>query len=280
MNQSTLLKLIDDPDSDVEEQLTHYYHHDISVEKVIEFESIYDQVSPARFQFYHELRRSIKIEWFGQLLKQIILRPSIDNTTEIELLLLAMNGLMPTLHSTFKSKNNLDMLSEEIGDELQTIYEPTEKLLTISRILFYKYQFSGNTKAYYDIENSNFSHVLDMKKGIPISLSILTYLICKRNLIKCIPANIPRHFMLYFPTEQSLYMDCFNAGNLLTSNDLNDFLNHLHVNLPIESFHETNFLVILKRWFQNMSYIYSTQHDNQSELRIQPFVDLINQQLS
>lgn len=280
MNLSTLLTLIDDSDPTVEDQLSRYYQTNISPEKVSEFESIRDKINPDRIGFYDVLNRSMKLTWFETCLDKIIENPSVENIPQIENILLALNVFFPELLSVSKSKNELRQLTEEIRDRIIPIADPHFKLLEISQVLFYNHQFGGNSKSYYDILNSDFSHVLESKHGIPISLSMLTFIICKNLNIHCIPANIPRHFMLFFPSDQPVYMDCFNSGNLLSPDDLTDFLTYLHIDKPITSYHEENFLVILKRWFQNMSFIYSNQNDEESMMKIQPYIHKINQHLS
>ena len=280
MNLSTLLTLIDDSDATVEEQLSRYYLTEISSEKVIELESVKDKINPHRLNFYHNLHRSMKMTWFESCLDKIIENPSVENIHNIENILLAMNAFFPDLHSVNKSKNDLRQLTDEIRDRIIPIADLHLKLLEISQVLYHNHQFGGNSKSYYDILNSDFSHVLESKHGIPISLSMMTFIICRNLNIPCIPANIPRHFMLYFPSDQPVYMDCFNAGNLLSPDDLTDFLTYLHIEKPLQNYHEENFLIVLKRWFQNMAFIYTNQNDEESMSRIQPSVNKINHHLN
>lgn len=276
MESSTLITLIDDPDPIIEQELMNYFSVHHSQTDLRNLELIDDLISKDRFEFLSRLKTECKKGLFHNCLNQVLKKQTVDEINLIEDTLLSMNALFENQISFGKSKEWIENLSLEIRDQTQTITDHTEKLFTISQILFFRNQFSGNHKNYYDPANSDLSSVIKTGLGIPISISMLTYLIARKAGISCFPANIPRHFMLFFPNESPTFLDCFNSGNLLRSNDVEDFLAHLNVHQNPMEFIETNFLVILKRWFQNMAYIYSTRNEIEKLNGLQLYIDLIN----
>lgn len=63
--------------------------------------------------------------------------------------------------------------------------------------------FEKNEEDYYNVENSCINAVLEKKKGIPISLSLILMEIGRRSgLVEFIGLNIPAHFLIRPKTEE------------------------------------------------------------------------------
>lgn len=78
--------------------------------------------------------------------------------------------------------------------------------------------FKGNDSAYYVAENSFINEVLNMKRGLPITLAIVYESVARRLGLKCEPVSFPAHFLLRF-TEgtdgDTYYIDVFNNGDII-----------------------------------------------------------------
>ena len=69
---------------------------------------------------------------------------------------------------------------------------------------------------YFDPRNSYLNEVIDRKKGIPISLSILYGSVAERLGLVLHGANLPAHFMLRLgDSPEPLFIDPFHSGELL-----------------------------------------------------------------
>ena len=71
-------------------------------------------------------------------------------------------------------------MAQEVRERIGPRASGEETIKTLNRYLFTEQGFKGNTKNYYEIENSYLNCVIDRRTGIPISLSTVYLLIGKR----------------------------------------------------------------------------------------------------
>lgn len=114
----------------------------------------------------------------------------------------------------------IDTLAEEaeasIGQGLDTAVQAE----LLSEFLFHHAGFIGNKEAYYDSKNSFLNEVLDGKKGIPITLSILYIAVASRLGLKAYGIGLPGHFIVMVPAQkQRLFFDPFHGGGRLSVAD-------------------------------------------------------------
>jgi len=276
MNEATLITLLDDSDSLVEQELLNFYTSNFSDENMNVLESVSNKISTERIDFYHLLISQYKKAWFEESLQKVFKNSSVENIDLIVDILLSMNSLFENANQISSSKQWIHNISKEIAEKLKTAVGDSERLYILSQSLFFQNKLNGNHKNYYDPQNSDLSNVIKTRLGIPISLSMLTYIIARKSGIQCLPANIPRHFMVYFPFDVPTFMDCFNIGSLLPPEEVEIFLNQININKKPTEFIETNFLVILKRWFQNIIYIYSSRNETEKLIDVNTYIDQIN----
>jgi regulator of sirC expression with transglutaminase-like and TPR domain len=115
-------------------------------------------------------------------------------------------------------------LLDEIAEQVQAQLKPTPPDLEVVRILnhhlFKALKFSGNIKRYYHPTNSFLNKVLDMRTGIPISLSVIYLEIGWRLGLPVWGINLPGHFMVgYGPESDPIYIDVFGQGRILSEDD-------------------------------------------------------------
>ncbi len=279
MNTATLITLLDDSDSLVEQELLNFYTTHFSDQNLETLESAAGKISAERVTFYYQLTEEYKKAWFNDCLLKVLADSSIENIDLIIDTLLSMNCLFDNGNSIGSSKQWIANISNEVSEKSKSAKDDAERLFILSQSLFFQNKLNGNHQNYYDPQNSDLSTVIKTRLGIPISLSMVTYIISRKVGIQCLPANIPRHFMLYFPFEVPTYMDCFNIGSLLPPQDIEIFLGQINITKQPSEFLETNFLVILKRWLQNIVYIYSSRNEVEKLTILYTYIDQINSAL-
>ena len=100
-----------------------------------------------------------------------------------------------------------------------------EQCKVLNRVIFHEYGFRGNVEDFNDPLNSMFSHVLQRRKGIPITLSIVYILAAQRCGLQLEPIGMPGRFMVgCFLDEEPFYIDAFERGTFRTRQDLRNFL--------------------------------------------------------
>jgi len=181
----------------------------------------------------------------------------------------------PDLNSA-DCRNELDRLSEEIAVRLVRKDRPEEIIRQINRFLFLEQGYHGNTRNYYDPDNSCLNRVLERRTGIPISLSIVYLLIAKRLELPIAGVGLPGHFMLKYETEGgSLFLDAFNHGQILAREECVRFLLNSGYEVQPGYFTSATVRDILTRVLRNLVYVYGQLKDEERARRIARLVQIL-----
>lgn len=129
-------------------------------------------------------------------------------------------------------------LLDDLADGFLASGRPRDAI-GLARYLFVSQKFRGDTENFYDPLNSNLIHVIEQRKGLPISLCALFMLVGSRVGIEVHGCNVPRHFLTRAEVNgEDLLFDCFNGGRVLTReerSELRDALSPNLVHLLVES---------------------------------------------
>ncbi|HEY5593538.1 MAG TPA: transglutaminase-like domain-containing protein [Nitrospiria bacterium] len=181
----------------------------------------------------------------------------------------------PDLNST-DCRNELDRLSDEIAVRLVRKTRPEEIIRQINRYLFLEQGYHGNTRNYYDPDNSYLNRVLERRAGIPISLSIVYLLIAKRLDLPITGVGLPGHFMLKYEGEGfCLFLDAFNNGQILTRDECIRFLLNSGHEVQHGYFSPATVRDILTRMLRNLVYVYGQLKDKESAHRLTRLVHIL-----
>lgn len=115
----------------------------------------------------------------------------------------------------------LDEISARCRELIAEPMTAREKCRIINRVLFHEFGFHGNVDHYTDPLNSFIDQVLERRKGIPISLSIVYLLVANRVGVDLEPVGLPGHFVIGCFTEDApFFVDAFEQGVFRTTEDL------------------------------------------------------------
>ena len=138
----------------------------------------------------------------------------------------------------------------------ELIAEPAtarEKCRILNRVLFHEHGLRGNADNYADPLNSFLDQVLIRRKGIPISLSIVYLLVAERVGLQLEPVGLPGHFMVGCYEESApFFIDPFNAGLLLSAEEVFDLLKETDVDASIIDLAPTPVREVLSRCCRNL----------------------------
>lgn len=138
--------------------------------------------------------------------------------------LLMCRAAYPTLEIS-RFCQELDRIAARCRELMTAVLPPRERCKIINRVLFHEYGFRGNIEDYTDPENSFLHRVLETRKGLPISLSILYLLIAERCGVRLEPVGLPGHFVVgCFRDEHVFFVDAFDRGRFLTPEELLGYL--------------------------------------------------------
>ncbi|CAK9091541.1 unnamed protein product [Durusdinium trenchii] len=135
------------------------------------------------------------------------------------------------------SLERLALRAAELGARRQSTALPSQAevrsmVLAINQALYQEFGLEGNQMDYYNPENSMLHAVLEKKKGIPISLSVVWAAVARRCGLMCHSlANVPRHVLIRIPAggegpaeNNDLYLDAFDNGKLMSWGEFCSFL--------------------------------------------------------
>lgn len=108
----------------------------------------------------------------------------------------------------------------DVGAELAVIDRIAERcfaptLDALVRYLFVDLAFRGNRTAYYDPRNSYLNDVIHRRRGIPITLSVLTMAVGRRLGVPLAGVGMPGHFLLRDRVDPTVFVDPFAGGAFL-----------------------------------------------------------------
>ena len=98
-----------------------------------------------------------------------------------------------------------------------------DRVLRFNRFVFHDLGFQGNAEHYYDPRNSFLNEVIDRRKGIPITLSIIYIEIARLMGMNVEGVSFPGHFLVKHPGAPDIIVDAYN-GEILSQAQCEDKL--------------------------------------------------------
>jgi regulator of sirC expression with transglutaminase-like and TPR domain len=156
--------------------------------------------------------------------------------------------------------SKLDKMAWEAKKYLPKNNYPLKIIQGINTYLFQELGLQGNQDNYYDPRNSFLNEVINRKRGIPITLSVVYLEIAKRLKFPMVGIGMPGHFIIRPEFQDAgIFVDVYNRGDILFEQDCYDKIRQLY---PEENEIDPNVLApvnnkqILARILTNLKYIY------------------------
>jgi regulator of sirC expression with transglutaminase-like and TPR domain len=175
----------------------------------------------------------------------------------------------------------IEALADRVRDRCAAGAKPRSVLGQINWVLFVEEGFRGNTEEYFDPRNSYLNEVIDRKKGIPITLSVLYTTIAARVGLPMAGVNLPSHFMLRAGSgDATIFVDPFHAGALLDRDGCERRISQMvgqPVTLSDLQLAPCGHDLVVARMLRNLKAIYLATHDSASALPVQRRLAALNQ---
>jgi len=170
----------------------------------------------------------------------------------------------------------LDTMAGEVRGRIGHRASGEEAVNALNRYLFTEQGFKGNTKNYYEIENSYLNCVMDRRVGIPISLSAVYLLIGQRLALPLFGVGMPGHFLVKYESDRyKIFIDCFNGGALLTEKNCARFLTEAGYGFDDKYLQKSPIRAMLSRMIKNLLAIYSKSGDEGKIVRLTKFIEIL-----
>jgi regulator of sirC expression with transglutaminase-like and TPR domain len=170
----------------------------------------------------------------------------------------------------------LDAMAAEVRSRLGRRVSGEEAVKTMSRYLFTEQGFRGNSKNYYEPDNSYLNRVLERRCGIPLSLSVLYLLVGQRLGLPVYGVGMPGHFLVKYESDRyKVFVDAFNGGALLTEKDCARFLVQAGYGFEERYLYKSQPRAILSRMLKNLVVIYSKLDEPVKQARFSRFLEIL-----
>ena len=152
----------------------------------------------------------------------------------------------------------LNSMGKTLQASLSDVRNPTYLISMLNEHMFDILGFTGEQDDYYNPKNNFLNVVIDKKRGIPITLSIIYAEIAKHIGLDLRLVGFPSHVLVKYSEE--MILDPYGRGRLLTVDDLQDILDRNYgggVQFLPEFLNETEHEKILIRMVRNLKNSYT-----------------------
>lgn len=165
----------------------------------------------------------------------------------------------------------LDRMAEDASGAAGASEDTYRRLACLDYVLFTQQGFAGNTEDYYDPENSFLNRVLERRRGIPITLSVLYMEVARRTGLEVQGVGFPGHFLVKTACDGAeVFVDPFNRGSILSEPDLQGLLDRMYggrLEVRPEYLQAVSNRQIVQRMLNNLKLVYANRQDPKRCLR-------------
>jgi len=170
-----------------------------------------------------------------------------------------------------KLKQDLEQIYYETWLEFKPDLIPFDQVKIINSVFFNKLKFGANTKNFHSPGNSMINIVLESRKGNPITLCVLYMLVAQKLKLPMYGVNLPNLFVLTYKHDShaQFYINAFNKGLIFSKQDIENYINELHLAPQPSFFEPCSSLEIIRRVFRNliMSFDKMGEHAKAEEVK-------------
>ena len=265
----SLMLLLGDPDPFVQEQVQLRFmelgNRAIPILDQIRVETKNKEEKKRAKDVLYKLTFTSLKEDFAELLLE-----GVGNRAQLEraVITLARFG-NPTLRESEYVKK-LDYFADMIRSSLRYNRSEREEMQTFMKFIFEDLNFRGDNKDYHNPANGFIDQVIERRKGLPISLSLVAMFIARRLQLPVFGVNMPIHFMLAFVGEKGEQLiDPYDQGAEVSYDQCYFFLKKNNVTPKPDHFKMASDLNILARCIRNLMHSYerNEEHDRVRDLK-------------
>ena len=281
---AALVRLLDDPDENIFDQIK---------EKLMEIgPECIPSLEKARFEdnygdlFISRAEHLIHDIGFGTLKKvheKWLKFPVklIDGVTQLD------QYFFPNITASF-IQHEINEMIKDIQPYIHLNMTTIEKVKLINQVIYEIYKVKGDKKNYHDPKNSSFGHLLQHKRGNPLTISMLYIELARHMNIPIKGVNLPNHFIVGYLRDSSLmntgtsykredilfYINPFSKGVILKHSDIDDFLKEIRLDYNEYYFIPCDHKDITKRMLTNLIYSYRKSENTQIKNDLKSILEL------
>ena len=263
-----LIDFLDDESEEIRSEIiSQLKEYGISLEN--DLKKYNNTIGPSKLSTLEPILESNRQKW---LLENWSCWSNLDNVSDnIESAL----NLIAKYHYGIFIQYDLTLLLDELAEEFKNRI-PYGDELDLSNFLFQEKGMTGARDDYYNPFNSNAIYTIKEKKGLPITLCLIYYLIGNRLGLNITPCNFPGHFLARVDTDdEQIFIDCFNGGKILYENDIRNLTGDSYEAVTQIIGYRVDGSMIIKRVLKNLINSYTILNDSDKVNLFQKLYDSI-----
>lgn len=155
-------------------------------------------------------------------------------------------------------ESQLNELANELGRRISALDNPYDTVQRVNDFFLVEMGFAGNSKDYYNPDNSVVHRVLKTRRGIPISLGMIYLLVGRRLNLPVYGVGAPAHFLVKFVLEgKEIYVDVFNGGKIMSRGDAEEFIGAMGFPFEPRFLKSSSDIEMLARTCRNLARAFS-----------------------
>lgn len=252
----SLLLLMDDPDPFIQESVQN------------RFSELGENAVPILDEYLLEIKNVAEKQRVGDIIHQLtfetlkgdfheLLEQGLNNrkTLEKAAFTLARFG-NATLREREYSKK-LDHFAEMVEPTIRYRLDERRKMKQLIKFVFDDLNFTGDTDDYHSPANCFMDQVINRRRGLPITLSMVVMFLARRLDMPFFGVNMPIHFMLnYISDKEEVLIDPYDNGAIVTYDQCYFFLKKNNIEPKPDHFRIATDLEILVRCIRNLIHSY------------------------
>ena len=186
-----------------------------------------------------------------------ILERGVTSRKELEqaVLTLARFG-NPTLRIK-EYQDKLDHFAEMVEPTIRYRLDERRKMRQLIKFVFEDLNFSGDTEDYHNPANCFLDQVINRRRGLPITLSMVVMFLARRLDMPFFGVNMPIHFMLHYEGEkEEVLIDPYDNGAIVTYDQCYFFLKKNNIEPKPDHFKIATDVEVLVRCIRNLIHSY------------------------
>lgn len=175
----------------------------------------------------------------------------------------------PTLRS-LDFVRKLDHFAEMVEPTIRYRLDERRRMKQLIKFVFEDLNFGGDTEDYHNPNNIFFDQVINRRKGLPITLSMVVMFLARRLDLPFFGVNMPIHFMLnYIGEKEEVLIDPYDKGAIVTYDQCYFFLKKNNITPKPDHFKIASDMDLLIRCIRNLihSYERKEQPDKVEDLK-------------
>jgi len=174
----------------------------------------------------------------------------------------------------------LNFFASELQGRLDFADPPEEIAIKIGKYFSEEKGFSGSEVDYYDGDYHYINKVIETKKGVPISLSVIYLLVLKRLNLPVKGIGMPGHFIIRYELgTKHILADPFHAGKILSLNDCKNYLTQMGYTFSGEYLEPVSNKQMLERMIRNLILVFEKQNKPSKVQTFLQCIDILNMNL-